>query len=63
MIYIYIYTHVYTQKRSLWGLRFGNPLVSVVLYVSNGCAWVSVSVGRSFGARACRFWFQLQHQL
>ena len=33
------------QKRRLWGLRFGNPLFSVVLYVSKGCAWVSVSVG------------------
>ena len=39
------------------GLRFGNPLFSVVLYVSKGCAWVSVSVGRSFGAHACMFLF------
>ena len=45
------------QKRRLWGLRFGNPLFSVVLYVSKGCAWVSVSVGRSFGAHACMFLF------
>ena len=29
----------------------------MVLYVSNGCAWVSVSVGRSFGAHACMFLF------
>ena len=33
------------QKRRLWGLRFGNPLFFVALYVSKGCAWVSVSVG------------------
>ena len=45
------------QKRRLWGLRFGNPLFSVVLYVSKGCAWVSVSVGRSFGAHACMVLF------
>ena len=37
-IYIYIYIHtyyiyIYIQKRRLWGLRFGNPLFSVVLYV------------------------------
>ena len=43
------------QKRRLWRLRFGNPLFSVVLCVSKGCAWVSVSVGRSFGAHACMF--------
>ena len=29
----------------------------MVLYVSKGCAWVSVSVGRSFGAHACMFLF------
>ena len=60
--YIYIYTshthtYIYTQKRRLWGLRFGNPLFSVVLYVSKGCAWVSVSVGRSFGAHVCMILF------
>ena len=49
--------YIYIQKRRLWGLRFGNPLFSVVLYVSKGCAWVSVSVGRSFGAHACMFLF------
>ena len=42
-MYIYIYTEEGAQKRRLWGLRFGNPLFSVVLYVSKGCAWVSVS--------------------
>ena len=52
---IYIYIHI--QKRRLWGLHFGNPLFSVVLYVSKGCAWVSVSVGRSFGAHACMVLF------
>ena len=56
-VYIYIYTEEGAQKRRLWGLRFGNPLFSVVLYVSKGCAWVSVSVGRSFGAHACMFLF------
>ena len=29
----------------------------MILYVSIGCAWVSVSVGRSFGAHACMFLF------
>ena len=29
---------VVLQKRRLWGLRFGNPLHSAALYVSNGCA-------------------------
>ena len=39
------------------GPAFWQPTISVVLYVSNGCAWVSVSVGRSFGAHACMFLF------
>ena len=56
-IHMCMYIYIYTQKRRLWGLRFGNPLFSVILHVSNGCAWVSVSVGRSFGAHACMFLF------
>ena len=48
---------IFTEKRRLWGLRFGNPLHSAALYVSNGCAWVFVSIGRSFGARAFMFVF------
>ena len=49
-IYIYIYTHmykyiyIYIQKRRLWGLLFGNPLFSVILYVSNGCASLSLYI-------------------
>ena len=55
-ICIYIYFFFVIEEEAV-GPAFGNPLFSVVLYVSKDCAWISMSVGRSFGAHACMFSF------
>ena len=58
-IYIYaqrMYIYMYTEEEAV-GPAFWQPTIFSVLYVSKGCAWVSVSVGRSFGAHACMFLF------
>ena len=39
------------------GPAFWQPTIFSGLYVSKGCAWVSVSVGRSFGVHAYMFLF------
>ena len=51
-IYMDIYIYVHTEEEAV-GPACWQPLFSVVLYVSNGGLWASVSVGRSFGACAC----------